>query len=80
MVVRGREFDDIYDLIGIRVLVNNVRDCYAVLGSIHARWTPLPGGVPLLVDGECVGALGVAGAPPEVDELVSAAGAAALRA
>ncbi|WP_455132818.1 RelA/SpoT family protein [Microbacterium aurum] len=43
MVVRGREFDDIYDLIGIRVLVNNVRDCYAVLGSIHARWTPLPG-------------------------------------
>lgn len=44
------------------------------------RWTPLPGGVPLLVDGECVGALGVAGAPPEVDELVSAAGAAALRA
>ncbi|MDF2918856.1 MAG: bifunctional (p)ppGpp synthetase/guanosine-3,5-bis(diphosphate) 3-pyrophosphohydrolase, partial [Microbacterium sp.] len=43
MVVRGREFDDIYDLIGIRVLVTTVRDCYAVLGSIHARWTPLPG-------------------------------------
>ncbi|MBN9194664.1 MAG: bifunctional (p)ppGpp synthetase/guanosine-3',5'-bis(diphosphate) 3'-pyrophosphohydrolase, partial [Microbacterium sp.] len=43
MVVRGREFDDIYDLIGIRVLVNTVRDCYAVLGAIHARWTPLPG-------------------------------------
>ena len=43
MVVRGREFDDIYDLIGIRVLVNSVRDCYAVLGAIHARWTPLPG-------------------------------------
>ncbi len=43
MVVRGREFDDIYDLIGIRVLVGTVRDCYAVLGSIHARWTPLPG-------------------------------------
>ncbi|MGG7463438.1 RelA/SpoT family protein [Plantibacter sp. YIM 135347] len=43
MVVRGREFDDIYDLVGIRVLVNSLRDCYAVLGSIHARWTPVPG-------------------------------------
>lgn len=43
MVIRGREFDDIYDLIGIRVIVNTVRDCYAVLGAIHARWTPLPG-------------------------------------
>ncbi|WP_405372942.1 MULTISPECIES: RelA/SpoT family protein [unclassified Microbacterium] len=43
MVVRGREFDDIYDLIGIRIMVGTVRDCYAVLGSIHARWTPLPG-------------------------------------
>ncbi|WJL95556.1 bifunctional (p)ppGpp synthetase/guanosine-3',5'-bis(diphosphate) 3'-pyrophosphohydrolase [Microbacterium sp. ET2] len=43
MIVRGREFDDIYDLIGIRVLVGSVRDCYAVLGSIHARWTPLSG-------------------------------------
>jgi len=43
MIVRGRDFDDIYDLIGIRVLVGTVRDCYAVLGAIHARWTPLPG-------------------------------------
>jgi len=43
MVVRGREFDDIYDLVGIRVLVNSVRDCYAVLGAIHARWNPVPG-------------------------------------
>jgi guanosine-3',5'-bis(diphosphate) 3'-pyrophosphohydrolase len=43
MVVRGREFDDIYDLVGIRVLVNEVRDCYAVLGAIHARWNPMPG-------------------------------------
>jgi guanosine-3',5'-bis(diphosphate) 3'-pyrophosphohydrolase len=43
MVVRGREFDDIYDLVGIRVLVQSVRDCYAVLGSIHARWNPVPG-------------------------------------
>ncbi len=43
MILRGREFDAIYDLVGIRVLVNSVRDCYAVLGSIHARWNPIPG-------------------------------------
>ncbi|MGW9021474.1 RelA/SpoT family protein [Leucobacter chromiiresistens] len=43
MIVRGREFDDIYDLVGIRVLVNSIRDCYAVLGAVHARWTPIPG-------------------------------------
>ena len=43
MVVRGRDFNDIYDLVGIRVLVNDVKDCYAVLGSIHARWSPVPG-------------------------------------
>ena len=43
MILRGREFDEIYDLVGIRVLVGSVRDCYAVLGSIHARWNPIPG-------------------------------------
>jgi GTP pyrophosphokinase len=43
MVVRGRDFNDIYDLVGIRVLVDDVRDCYAVLGAIHARWNPIPG-------------------------------------
>ncbi len=43
MIVRGRDFDEIYDLVGIRILVNSVRDCYAVLGSIHARWNPIPG-------------------------------------
>jgi GTP diphosphokinase / guanosine-3',5'-bis(diphosphate) 3'-diphosphatase len=43
MVLRGREFDDIYDLVGIRVLVSSVRDCYAALGAIHARWSPMPG-------------------------------------
>jgi guanosine-3',5'-bis(diphosphate) 3'-pyrophosphohydrolase len=43
MVVRGREFNDIYDLVGIRVLVEDVRDCYGVLGAIHARWSPVPG-------------------------------------
>ncbi|MDQ1512321.1 MAG: diphosphokinase / guanosine-3,5-bis(diphosphate) 3-diphosphatase, partial [Microbacteriaceae bacterium] len=43
MIVRGRDFDEIYDLTGIRVLVDSLRDCYAVLGAIHARWTPVPG-------------------------------------
>ena len=43
MVIRGREFSDIYDLVGIRVLIDDVRDCYAVLGAIHARWSPVPG-------------------------------------
>ncbi len=43
MVVRGREFNEIYDLTGIRVLVNDVKDCYGVLGAIHAHWSPVPG-------------------------------------
>ena len=43
MIVRGRDFDEIYDLVGIRVLVTSIRDCYAVLGAVHARWTPVPG-------------------------------------
>ena len=43
MIVRGRDFTDIYDLVGIRILVDSVRDCYAVLGSVHAMWNPVPG-------------------------------------
>jgi GTP pyrophosphokinase len=43
MVVRGREFDEIYDLVGIRILVDDVRDCYGALGAIHSRWNPVPG-------------------------------------
>jgi GTP pyrophosphokinase len=43
MIVRGRDFTDIYDLVGIRVLVESVRDCYATLGTIHALWSPVPG-------------------------------------
>jgi guanosine-3',5'-bis(diphosphate) 3'-pyrophosphohydrolase len=43
MIVRGRDFTDIYDLVGIRILVESVRDCYGVLGTIHARWNPVPG-------------------------------------
>lgn len=43
MIVRGRDFDDIYDLIGVRILVETIQDCYAVLGVIHHRWNPVPG-------------------------------------
>ncbi|WP_375431808.1 RelA/SpoT family protein [uncultured Friedmanniella sp.] len=43
MVVRGRDFQEIYDLVGLRVLVEENRDCYAALGVLHVRWNPLPG-------------------------------------
>jgi GTP diphosphokinase / guanosine-3',5'-bis(diphosphate) 3'-diphosphatase len=43
MIVRGHDFSDIYDLVGVRILVDSVRDCYAVLGTLHAAWNPLPG-------------------------------------
>ncbi|HEY2507432.1 MAG TPA: bifunctional (p)ppGpp synthetase/guanosine-3',5'-bis(diphosphate) 3'-pyrophosphohydrolase [Streptosporangiaceae bacterium] len=43
MIARNVGFDDIYDLVGIRVLVESLRDCYAVLGTVHARWNPVPG-------------------------------------
>jgi len=43
MIVRGREFTDIYDLVGIRVLTESLRDCYAALGVLHSRWNPVPG-------------------------------------
>ncbi|GAB3189432.1 GTP pyrophosphokinase [Nesterenkonia suensis] len=43
MIVRGKDFDDIHDLMGVRVLVDTVRDCYGALGALHARWNPLPG-------------------------------------
>jgi GTP pyrophosphokinase len=43
MIVRGKEFGEIFDLVGIRVLVDEVRDCYAALGTIHALWRPVPG-------------------------------------
>jgi GTP pyrophosphokinase len=43
MIVRGREFSDIYDLVGIRILVDSDRDCYAALGVLHSRWNPVPG-------------------------------------
>ncbi|GAA1367427.1 RelA/SpoT family protein [Brevibacterium luteolum] len=43
MVVRGHEFADIYDLVGVRVLVETVRECYGVLGLVHAKWSPIAG-------------------------------------
>src|SRR5260370_14410380 len=43
MIARNVGFDEIYDLVGIRVLVDSVRDCYEALGTIHARWNPIPG-------------------------------------
>jgi GTP pyrophosphokinase len=43
MVVKGREFTDIHDLVGIRVVVGDVKDCYAALGTIHATWKPVQG-------------------------------------
>ncbi len=43
MLVGGREFSDIFDLVGVRILVDTVADCYGVLGVLHARWNPIPG-------------------------------------
>ena len=43
MVNQASEFNEIYDLVGIRVLTESERDCYAVLGAIHSRWKPIPG-------------------------------------
>ena len=43
MIVKGRGFDEIHDLVGIRVVVDTVRDCYAALGVVHAVWTPVQG-------------------------------------
>ncbi len=43
MVVRGKEFDEINDLVGVRVIVDSVKDCYGALGSIHTLWRPVQG-------------------------------------
>src|SRR3954453_3226124 len=43
MIHGGRDFSDIYDLVGIRILVEGDPDCYGVLGVLHNRWNPIPG-------------------------------------
>src|SRR3954466_3845014 len=43
MVVKGKEFDEVQDLVAIRVVVDSVKDCYGALGSIHALWAPVLG-------------------------------------
>ncbi|WP_130012313.1 RelA/SpoT family protein [Serinicoccus sediminis] len=43
MIVRGHDFEKIYDLVGVRVLVDSIQDCYAVLGALHNRWNPVAG-------------------------------------
>jgi len=42
-VQKGREFDDIYDLLAIRIVVQSEKDCYTVLGAIHGHWKPIVG-------------------------------------
>jgi GTP diphosphokinase / guanosine-3',5'-bis(diphosphate) 3'-diphosphatase len=43
MVLRGKEFSDIFDLVGVRITVDSIKDCYAALGQVHALWKPVPG-------------------------------------
>lgn len=43
MIIRGHDFSNIYDLVGVRVIVDTIPDCYAALGAVHARWNPVPG-------------------------------------
>ena len=43
MTRKGREFNEIYDLTAMRVIVESVKDCYGAVGVIHSLWKPLPG-------------------------------------
>jgi GTP pyrophosphokinase len=43
MIQKGKEFNEIYDLTGVRVIVDTIKDCYGALGTIHTLWKPVPG-------------------------------------
>ncbi|NLG47496.1 bifunctional (p)ppGpp synthetase/guanosine-3',5'-bis(diphosphate) 3'-pyrophosphohydrolase [Gordonia sp. (in: high G+C Gram-positive bacteria)] len=43
MIVKGKDFDDIHDLVGMRILCDEVRDCYAAIGVVHSLWQPMAG-------------------------------------
>lgn len=43
MIVKGRDFDDIHDLVAVRILCDEIRDCYAAVGVVHSLWQPMPG-------------------------------------